>query len=288
MPASERQSRRGTRSVVHVSHRDKPSVQTRPANHHLELASNLPAAVFLIASGILVLAGLYAVSVPLLLLAVAWVIAVRRMVDGAESLALRAFDATDTSETEDARLHNVAEGLCLSMGIAKPRLIEVRETRPFAAVLAGRSGAGTILVSEDFVKAMDRMEYEAVLAQMLSRLRSGDARARTEWMALRPLLGRIGLSSMASRAAVGSAAAPPDHLADDAACRATRYPPALVSALEKVRAAGTPDAPVSTSPSWFAVPVQGDAGRIAEFRSLNPFYSAVGERIDNLKETYQC
>lgn len=232
--------------------------------------------------------GQYVVATVPLVAAAAWVVVVLRTVERAESAALESFDGDLSSESEHARLHNVAEGLCLSMGIGKPVILIVRESKPFAAVLSAKSGTGTILVSEGFVEVMDRMEHEAVIAQLLSRLRSGDSRIRTEWMVLRPLLSRFGLSFLAQKLGSDALAATPDITADEAACRATRYPPALVSALEKVLAAGAPGASAATSPSWFAVPVVGDAGGVTEFRSLNPFYSAVGERIEHLKESYQC
>jgi heat shock protein HtpX len=68
----------------------------------------------------------------------------------------------------------------------------------------------------------------------------------------------------------------------------TRYPPGLISALEKLRddVTVTHSASMATAHLWIEQPLSGvgDAGRLARFHSLFNTHPPIEERIARLKE----
>lgn len=202
--------------------------------------------------------------------------------------ARHGLDGIATHEADEfthARIFNVVEGLCVVSGDARP-VIEIADTPfPLAAVV-GSSGSATIVVSEAFCDAMDRVETEAVMAHLLWRVRSGDADLVAYLRSLSTSFARLGLLSVA-RLIVGRVAIPESLLwADIAACQATRYPPAVASALEKIDTSQTKIPDTSSVSQWFALP---DSVDIATIR--DPFVSIVGtsrpsiaDRVGILKE----
>ena len=161
--------------------------------------------------------------------------------------------STKSASTHDyARIFNVVDGLCAVSGDARPR-IEVADVHYPLAAAIGEPGDAAIVISHDLYTLLDRVETEAVMAHLLWRIRTGDTSLTSYLMSLSVVLSRIGLGSLARL--VASRLVNPQSLiwADIAACQATRYPPALISALEKID--GTHgNAPDSTSsPLWFAV-----------------------------------
>lgn len=186
-----------------------------------------------------------------------------------------------------ARLVNLVEGLSLVSGASRPELRVCAGALPFAMVVAARDEPGTIVVSEGATTSWGRMETEAVVAHLLFRLRSGDAALTTTVLAVGAGLSRLMLSSygrwVKSRVLDGSFVLSSDL----AACRTTRYPPAMVSALESLLAPGpTADAmpvPESLAPLCFAWPAN-DATRASGFPSVESFHPPLVDRIALCKE----
>lgn len=184
-----------------------------------------------------------------------------------------------------ARIFNVVEGLCVVSGDARPA-IEIAQTPFPLAAAVGNPGHATIVVSDAFCELMDRVETEAVMAHLLWRLRSGDTELTAYMRSLSASFSRIGLRSVV-RLIVGRIANPQSLLwADIAACQATRYPPALASALEKIDTSNEPIPNSSSASQWFALPDGVSNDTISD-----PFLSIVGisrpslaDRIGVLKE----
>ena len=79
-----------------------------------------------------------------------------------------------------------------------------------------------------------------------------------------------------------------ESLADASACQMTRYPPGLISALEKLRddVTVTHSASMATAHMWIEQPLSGvgDAGRWSKFHNLFNTHPPLEERIARLKE----
>ncbi|MFM9082399.1 MAG: hypothetical protein ACKOQ7_00560 [Actinomycetota bacterium] len=164
-------------------------------------------------------------------------------------------------QADHARLLNLVDGLCLVSGASHPD-VRVVESEALVALAVHESGSpGTIVVSSGLASRMGRVEMEAVLAHLVSRIRSGEIALATYVVALGMELSRLGLGAVGARVRRATLEESAILAADLAACRTTRYPPALVSALEQVSssAPADPGIPVVTAPLWFAIPALGGA-----------------------------
>lgn len=214
------------------------------------------------------------------------VLVVRSVHHGAEQKVLETIGGIPASEVEHARLFNVVEGLCVTSGDHKPEIRIVKADYPVALAVGFPGSHGTIVVSHGFCESMDRVETEAVMAHLLWRLRSNNAALNTYLLALTSFLAKLGLSSIARR--VVARLSEPSHImiADIKGCEATRYPPAMESALNKCLTHSGENIQVGCPVLWFAVPdtFSGDTMERAELRSLGFSYPSLPERIAVLKE----
>ena len=205
----------------------------------------------------------------------------------AETTVLSMVEGRAASETEHARLFNVIEGLCVVGGDQRPSIRIVDVEFPVALAVAMPGSAGTIVVSTGFVSSMGRVETEAVMAHLMWRIRSGDISLTTYLLALSVFFGRIGLSGLV-RAIVQKVSDERVVLfADLSACQATRYPPALISALEIIfQARAISAGSVGAQPLWFATPALpgGATPGVAKVSSLGFMRPSNLERIAVLKE----
>lgn len=244
----------------------------------------------------------------------------------ATETALTLSHARPSTADEHARYHNMVEGLCAAAGVPKPRLFVVDDPA-LNAMTAGRNAReAAIVCTTGMLANLSRIELEGVLAYELARIRSRDIEAATVAVttALGPaVLAEWGLRTRAwggmdhaaetapeapgalgllagPAAAIGSALAPlgisavrrlvrarPDLLADSSAVALTRYPPGLISALEKVRdvTPGVHSFAAATAHLWLAPPVpvgeDGPRARLARQADLHP---PLDERIQALRE----
>lgn len=128
------------------------------------------------------------------------------------------------------RPHNVVDGLAPRLGIPRPDLYLIDEGGPNALVSSRHGGA--IALTRTLVEGFSRTELEAVLAHCLVRLRAGSVQRATTKLAFGPF-GRMLID--------------PVGASDDVAAAAvTRYPPALISAIEKAQPRANKCAPL-----WF-------------------------------------
>jgi len=163
---------------------------------------------------------------------------------------LRAVGARSGTPEELARMENLVEGLARDMGIPPPDLLVTDEPGPNALV-AKRTGH-IVVVTSDLTRDFSRTELEAVVAHCLVRIATDQVGTAQIGLALGPLGGGLR----------GVTGAPEDI----ATAGVTRYPPALVSAIEKCEPRGGRFAAL-----WFVGdgPSHAPAGRrIADLRDL--------------------
>lgn len=152
----------------------------------------------------------------------------------------------------DARLYNTAEGLATTIGVRCPKLAVVECDGLNAMVSGARRGRELVVVTSGLLEGLDVVELEAVLAEVLYRLRSGEVAAETALVATFGL-GRSFLLGAGH-----------DTRLDAEAVRITRYPPALTSALEKMELKGSAvrGQTARSAHLWVADPLVGsDASR---------------------------
>ena len=173
---------------------------------------------------------------------------------------------------EYARLHNMVEGLCIAAGLPKPRVYIVEDDSPNAFATGRDPNHAAIAVTTGLLDKMNRVELEGVLAHELSHIKNydilvstlavtmvgfiavvADISIRMLWwgggrsgrdddndggaagilavlgfalLILAPLIGQLMQFAVSRRR---------ETLADVSGVEMTRYPPGLISALEKLR-----------------------------------------------------
>lgn len=231
--------------------------------------------------------GVASLVVVALLLAAAW----RSFSARSEEKLLALVSSQPVDSVRHARLVNLVDGLALVSGTARPELRVCEGSRPSAVVVAGRDEPGVIVVSEGATTAWGRMETEAVVAHLLFRLRSGDAALTTSVLAVSAALSRVGLSPFARWVRANALDGSFVLSADLAACRMTRYPPAMVSALEAIESFDDADekgrgvwhVPAALAPLCFEWSAHDTTGS-SEFSSVETFHPPLADRIALCKE----
>ena len=242
----------------------------------------------------------------------------------ADSIALSISRAVPADPDEYRRLHNLVEGLCIASGIPKPAVYIVNDPAPNAFATGRNPKHAAIAVTTGLLEKMNRVELEGVLAHELSHVRNYDILVSTLAVTL---VGSIALlSDMAIRmmwwnggrvrrsgdqsdsgnpvAYVGFALlifAPliarlmqaavsrrRETLADVSACQMTRYPPGLISALEKLRDDATVvhSSTTATAHMWIEQPMSGvgDDGKMSRIHRMFDTHPPLEERIELLRE----
>ena len=172
----------------------------------------------------------------------------------AEETILASLSLTPANEDDHARLFNIVEGLRMSSGDHRPAMYITPSDFPLAMAISEEGSDGNIIVSDGFLRDMDRVETEAVVSHLLWRIRSGDAALTAYLISLHALMSRVGLARLAQKVMERSLDTRSLIWADISACQATRYPPALISALEKcAHSRATVSVGIAT-PFCFALP----------------------------------
>ena len=149
--------------------------------------------------------------------------------------AVGAVDATP--ESSGKRISNLVEGLSLTGGIQQPQVYLIHDGAMNAAALA-EGESGTILVTSGLLEKLSRVELEGVVAELVARIKSGDAEVATLSSAifgrlitgpLSPLTRSFGVNLL-NRQYVADR----DIILDGSAVLLTRYPPGLRGALTKI------------------------------------------------------
>lgn len=159
-------------------------------------------------------------------------LAVRR----ADAVVLARAGAVPADPGAHPRYHNVVEGLCVAAGVTKPALYVIEDPSLNALSVGREARAASVVVTTGLLEALSRIELEGVLAHELSHVRQLDILPSTIAVTLVGVLA----PGLVPRV-LGSRR---EALADVTGVSLTRYPPGLISALEKVR--DDPSAPRSS------------------------------------------
>ncbi len=242
----------------------------------------------------------------------------------ADAIALRVSRARPADPTEYARLHNLVEGLCIAGGLPKPGVYIVDDPAPNAFATGRNPNHAAIAVTTGLLEKLNRVELEGVVAHELSHIRNYDilvstlavtmvgAVALLTDMAIRMMwwnggrvprrgdhsnhnnpLALVGfalliVAPLVARAMQASISRRRETLADVSACQLTRYPPGLISALEKLQedTTVTHSASTATAHLWIEQPLSGvgDGGKLRSTHKLFDTHPPLEERIALLRE----
>jgi len=241
-----------------------------------------------------------------------------------DAVALAVSRAVPADPVEFRRLHNLVEGLCIASGLPKPRVFVIRDEAPNAFATGRNPKHAAIAVTTGLLEKMNRVELEGVVAHELSHIKNydilvstlavtlvgtialiTDITIRMMWwnggrvsrgndrrdsnnplafigialLILAPILAKIMQAAVSRRR---------ETLADVSACKMTRYPPGLISALEKLQADSTVthSASMATAHMWIEQPMSGvnDSGRLSMWHKLFNTHPPLAERIALLRE----
>ena len=244
-----------------------------------------------------------------------------------DAIALRVSRAEPASVEEYTRLHNIVEGLCIAGGLPKPRIYVVHDSSPNAFATGRDPKHAAIAVTTGLLEKLNRVELEGVLAHELSHIKNydilvstlavtmvgmiaiaADIGVRFMWfgmgrsrnnsndrdgggvmailavfgfflLILSPLIGRIMQAAVSRKR---------ETLADVSGVELTRYPPGLISALEKLRDDYTVVGSTShaTAHLWIEQPqaVAESEGRMAKINRMFDTHPPMEERIALLRE----
>jgi heat shock protein HtpX len=242
----------------------------------------------------------------------------------ADSIALSISRARPADPQQYQRLHNLVEGLCIASGLPKPRVYIIDDPAPNAFATGRNPRHAAIAVTTGLLGMMNRVELEGVIAHELSHIRNYDilvstlavtlvgAVALITDLTIRMMwwnggrerregdhgdsgnpLAIIGfvlliLAPIIARAMQATISRRRETLADVSACQLTRYPPGLISALEKLKkdTTVTHSASTATAHLWIEQPMSGvgDRGRLASIHRLFDTHPPLDERISLLRE----
>jgi len=243
-----------------------------------------------------------------------------------DAVALRMSRARPADPVEYARLHNLVEGLCIAAGLPKPRVYVIDDPAPNAFATGRDPRHAAIAVTTGLLEKMNRVELEGVLAHELSHVKNYDILVSTlavtmvgvivllsDWtlrflwwgggrrrgsrnnggggpavalalvgfvlLLLSPLIAQLMQFAVSRRR---------EALADVSGVSLTRYPPGLISALEKLREDTTVvhSSSRATAHLWIESPLARDPsdGRLSRLNRLFDTYPPLEERIAALKE----
>ncbi|MEZ5178804.1 MAG: M48 family metallopeptidase [Acidimicrobiales bacterium] len=241
-----------------------------------------------------------------------------------DEVALRLSRAREADPVTHARLHNLVEGLCIASGLPKPRLYVIEDVAPNAFATGRNPQHAAVAVTTGLLDLLDRVELEGVLAHELSHIKNDDILVATLavtmvglvtlladlsirmmwWNGGRrgrndpeggaaPWLGFIGLgilvlSPLLSRLMQYAVSRRRESLADVSAVEMTRYPPGLISALEKLRDDTTVVAASSraTAHLWIEAPVARveEEGKLSRWNAMFATHPPIEDRIAALRE----
>jgi heat shock protein HtpX len=242
----------------------------------------------------------------------------------ADSIALAVSRAKPADPEEFARLHNLVEGLCIASGLPKPRVYIVDDPAPNAFATGRNPKHAAIAVTTGLLQKMNRVELEGVIAHELSHIRNYDILVSTLAVTLVgavALLTNIAVRMMwwnggrvrrdgdqrdggnpvailgfvllifaplIAKAMQAAVSRKRETLADVSACQMTRYPPGLISALEKLRddTTVTHAASTATAHLWIEQPMSGvgDDGKMGRWNKMFDTHPPLEERIALLRE----
>ena len=242
-----------------------------------------------------------------------------------DAVALALSRAKPASQEEYPRLHNLVEGLCIASGLPKPRIYIVDDTAPNAFATGRNPKHAAIAVTSGLLDKMNRVELEGVLAHELSHIKNydilvstlavtmvgmiavvSDLSIRFLWWGggrgndsdrddgglgiILAILGMIllVLAPIIAQLMQFAVSRNRETLADVSGVEMTRYPPGLISALEKLKDDQTVVHSHSraTAHLWIEspLPMQEEEGKLSRLNKLFDTHPPLDERIALLRE----
>ena len=194
---------------------------------------------------------------------------------GGDRLVLASTRAREVTPQDQARLHNIVEGLSIAAGIPKPRVYVIPEQAPNAFATGRNPEHSSVAVTEGLLSTMNRVELEGVIGHELSHVLDRDILVgtlvatlvgavvlisefflRSWWWGgfrgrrggdrrgggVEAIIFAIGLALLVLAPIIGqiirlAVSRQREFLADAQGALLTRYPPGLASALRKIGAA---------------------------------------------------
>ena len=243
-----------------------------------------------------------------------------------DRIVLASTGAREVTAEQEPRLHNIVEGIAIAAGVPKPRVYVVPEQAPNAFATGRDPQHSSIAVTQGLLDTMNRVELEGVIGHEMSHVLDRDILVGTvvatvvgaavlmseffmrSWfwsggrmggrreggdgggivmlvlfavgivlLILAPLAGQlIKLSVSRNR----------EYLADAQGVLLTRYPPGLISALEKIRDAphAMRSANNATAHLWLEQPSRVPGQETSTMEKLFSTHPPIEERIQRLKE----
>jgi len=243
-----------------------------------------------------------------------------------DAVALAMSHARPADPDQYARLHNLVEGLCIAAGLPKPRVYVVEDDAPNAFATGRDPRHAAVAVTTGLLDKLNRIELEGVLAHELSHVKNYDILVSTlavtmvglvallsDWglrflwwggprhrddqrdggggpAAVMAILGFVLLllAPLAAKLMQFAVSRRRESLADVTGVSLTRYPPGLVSALEKLRDDKTVvhSGSRATAHLWIESPVArtDEEGKLAWLGRLFDTHPPLEERIQALRE----
>jgi len=243
-----------------------------------------------------------------------------------DRLVLASTRAREVSAEEEPRLHNVVEGIAIAGGLPKPRVYVVPEQAPNAFATGRDPAHSSVAVTQGLLDIMNRVELEGVIGHEMSHVLDRDILVGTvvatvvgaailmseffmrSWFWSGGRVGRrdtgggdaglltlvlfaVGivlliLAPLAGQLIKLSVSRNREYLADAQGVLLTRYPPGLISALEKIR-----DAPHAmraannaTAHLWLDQPSRVPGEKTSTMEKLFSTHPPIQDRIDRLRE----
>jgi heat shock protein HtpX len=184
---------------------------------------------------IVAIVGIVAVGAVIAVLGLAWGLANIGL--GSSKHLVGALRARAATGIEMTRLENVVDGLCVAAGLPAPELVVLDDDAPNAIVLGKRPERAVLFCTTGLLALLDRIELEGLIAHELAHLKRGDA-ADASWATIASGLV-AGCSDSASRLVQWLIRPARESFADLGGVSLTRYPPGLLTALQKLREAPT-------------------------------------------------
>ncbi len=241
-----------------------------------------------------------------------------------DKIVLASTRAKKVTPEQEPRLHNIVEGLAIAAGVPKPQVYVVPEMAPNAFATGRDPEHSSIAVTQGLLETMNRVELEGVIGHEMSHVLDRDILVGTvvatvvgaaillsevfmrTWffgggrrrdsgggdagiiglvlfllgitlLILAPLAGQlIKLSVSRNR----------EYLADAQGVLLTRYPPGLISALEKIAAAphAMRAANNATAHLWLDQPSRVEGPQTSGIERLFSTHPPIQERIKRLQE----
>jgi len=234
--------------------------------------------------------------------------------------------AKKVTAQEEPRLHNIVEGLAIAAGIPKPAVYVVPEAAPNAFATGRDPEHSSIAVTQGLLDTMNRVELEGVIGHELSHVLDRDILVGTvvatvvgaavlmseifmrSWFwgggrgrrdssggdtagALALVLFAVGIvlliiAPLAGQLIKLSVSRNREYLADAQGVLLTRYPPGLISALEKIAVApqAMHAANNATAHLWLNQPSRIPGEQTSSMEKMFSTHPPIQDRIKRLQE----